>query len=33
MYGQPEKKALDRLVSQTASYFRQREEAVLAETA
>jgi len=26
MYGKPEKAALDRLVNQTAAYFRQREE-------
>ncbi len=30
MYGKPEKAALDRLVSQTAAYFRQREEALVA---
>lgn len=30
MYGRPDKKALDRLVSRTAKYFREREEAVLA---
>jgi sugar phosphate isomerase/epimerase len=30
MYGRPDKKTLDQLVRQTASYFREREEAVLA---
>jgi len=30
MYGRPDKKALDRLVTKTAKYFREREEAVLA---
>jgi hypothetical protein len=29
MYGKPDKKVLDRLVSRTANYFRTREEAVL----
>ena len=29
MYGRPDKKALDRLVTKTAKYFREREEAVL----
>jgi hypothetical protein len=30
MYGKPDKESLDRLVLQTASYFREREEALLA---
>jgi sugar phosphate isomerase/epimerase len=29
MHGRPDKKALDRLVTKTAKYFREREEAVL----
>jgi hypothetical protein len=30
MYGRPDKAALDKLVNQTARYFREREEALLA---
>jgi len=30
MYGKPDKPVLDQLVQQTAVYFREREEAVLA---
>lgn len=32
MYGKPDGQKLDRMVMQTANYFRQREEAVLAMT-